>query len=776
MKKGILKAMSLLAAFVLIFCFVGSPALEARAAGSDKGKPMYELANRFYRIKASNGKYLLGNSAGYEAQAAEFNKGMIFYLKPTALGEYLLYDADSRYLTYNTFNAIVRNNSLNNRVKWKINVLEDGSCTLLSVEKNQYVCIKGTSLKWRSTVDASCHFFFEETSGTNPFPEADVCINITDGNGEAVPLSETMAKIPVGEPIIGYADTHAHLNHDLGSGAATFYGKSFSSLGILDALKDCTGTHGINGVFSLWSMIVDGAATHNTSGYPNFEYWPTAYSTDHIQTYYKWLERSYLAGQRVLVHQCVNNGTLGAITNALPPYAGGETDDMQVVEIQLDNIYEMEKYIDAQYGGPGCGWFRIVTSPEEAREVISEGKMAVFLGVEVDTFLGCDEDYLGLYHEGKMSKSECDRQLARMEAALDHLYDRGVRTVFPIHALNNGFGGCQLYQGEVFSIMNYMNRGDFYQPEEAVNPRVRYKQPKADASIGGLGHQNTIGLTETGEWLIRKLIEKRIVIEADHMSDKALNAVLDICWDEKYPGIICSHTRILDMFKEDAEAWEQLDIPRMIKVFQLGGVISPMMWETLDYHQICASDFLEKMIELSEGGVLTTGVLENELYERYTGGRSYTVPTTWYNTNSDPTDDLVLGIPYGSDVNGACMLPYFSGYGDRFNDVDYDDFGALHEGVYSDDVASVDFDVQVTGNRSFDINGDRGVAHYGLVPDYLKKVSEANENIMNLDATFNSAEAYIRMLERVGRYSDAYPSRNPADWPTTPDEYWHDNK
>ena len=75
------------------------------------------------------------------------------------------------------------------------------------------------------------------------------------------------------------------------------------------------------------------------------------------------------------------------------------------------------------------------------------------------------------------------------------------------------------------------------------------------------------------------------------MSDKSLNDTLDILWEEKYPGIKCSHTRILDMFNPEDEAWEQLDIPRMIKIYQLGGIISPMMWETTTGHQRCATDY-----------------------------------------------------------------------------------------------------------------------------------------------------------------------------------------
>ena len=43
----------------------------------------------------------------------------------------------------------------------------------------------------------------------------------------------------------------------------------------------------------------------------------------------------------------------------------------------FEEVYALERYIDAQSGGPGEGWLRIVTTPEEARQVIAEGKLAV---------------------------------------------------------------------------------------------------------------------------------------------------------------------------------------------------------------------------------------------------------------------------------------------------------------------------------------------------------------------------------------------------------------
>ena len=223
------------------------------------------------------------------------------------------------------------------------------------------------------------------------------------------------------------------------------------------------------------------------------------------------------------------------------------------------------------------------------------------------------------------------------------------------------------------------------------------------------------------------------------------------------------------------DAWEQMDIPRMIKVMQLGGLISVMAIETTNGHQICASDYLKFMIDLSarnKGGRGTSAFLNNEKYQRY--GGPYEVPTTWYNTNSDPSDDLIVGVPYATDVNGACMLPTLEESGSEYTPVNYDDgsFTALHSGVYSSKVQDVRFARQKTGNRTFDLNDNRKMAHYGLMPDLIKLWSSRSDRV-NLDATFSSAEAYLRLLERVERYSDTYPSRNDADWVTVSTEYWH---
>ena len=66
-----------------------------------------------------------------------------------------------------------------------------------------------------------------------------------------------------------------------------------------------------------------------------------------------------------------------------------DCDDMPAVDRQLAAAKPMEQYVDAQYGGPGQGWFRIAYSAAEARQIINSGKLAVVLGIEVDELFGC---------------------------------------------------------------------------------------------------------------------------------------------------------------------------------------------------------------------------------------------------------------------------------------------------------------------------------------------------------------------------------------------------
>ncbi len=95
-------------------------------------------------------------------------------------------------------------------------------------------------------------------------------------------------------------------------------------------------------------------------------------------------------------------------------------------------LRELENYIDAQYGGPGKGWFRIVKNPFEARKVINEGKLAVVMGIEISKLFDC-----GVYNDAP--DPGCDT--AQIDRQLDEVYRLGVRDMELVNKFDNALSG-----------------------------------------------------------------------------------------------------------------------------------------------------------------------------------------------------------------------------------------------------------------------------------------------------------------------------------------------
>ena len=132
----------------------------------------------------------------------------------------------------------------------------------------------------------------------------------------------------------------------------------------------------------------------------------------HEQTYYKWVERSWRGGLRIFVNLLVDNEVLCTAY----PYKKNSCNEMDGVRLQAKRLRELEGYIDAQSGGPGKGFFRIVKSPFEARRVINEGKLAVVMGIEVSKLFDCG------VQDGR---PECSAE--QIDQRLDEVHDLGVR-------------------------------------------------------------------------------------------------------------------------------------------------------------------------------------------------------------------------------------------------------------------------------------------------------------------------------------------------------------
>jgi hypothetical protein len=142
----------------------------------------------------------------------------------------------------------------------------------------------------------------------------------------------------------------------------------------------------------------------------------------------------------------------------------------------------------------------------------------------------------------------------------------GVRSLFVNHWTNNALGGSALEGGAKGVFINIFNRfqtGRYFDTGEC--PHAGQGEEVTTLSPGELGvlveffpatrelaeegmpaypsgrQCNTKGLTKLGAYAIRRLIANRMLIEADHMSERARARVLRIAERHDYP-LVSSHT------------------------------------------------------------------------------------------------------------------------------------------------------------------------------------------------------------------------------------------
>ena len=411
---------------------------------------------------------------------------------------------------------------------------------------------------------------------------------------EVTPLSEGE-----GDPsasVWGFADLHAHPMASLAFGGVPFWGQPDGS--IETALANCTPSHGIMGtglplsrgvgniLIAFFEQTGYGSGLrgwlqpgHAVGGFPDFDGWPKFTTLIHQQMYIAWIKRAYEGGLRLMVAHVVNNELLAHEFSS--HHAKVPHDDRAAVEIQLTAMKELV----ARHGD----WMEIAYCAADARRIIRHNKLAIVLGVEVDS--------PGNWHRSQ----DCTEDEIR--SYLYHLYhDLGVRHMFPIHLTNNAFGGSAIYS-DVFNVINRFVRNDYFQVEngsangvefrlgEDPGPAVgRYQlPPKAfyvppDYSQVPGGHVNVEGLTRHGQFLIEEMMHLGMLIDIDHMSYRATDQTLDLVEAHHYP-VVSGHTHFQELALHRQEtanihkcASEFCKTPRQIeRICQLGGMVAPIL-------------------------------------------------------------------------------------------------------------------------------------------------------------------------------------------------------
>ena len=449
------------------------------ATAAPAGEPAYDLAGNCYRLGAEKGRTPTGR----------------YYAKAAALGQFLFYDTAGRVLTADGDKVVARKGVSNDAI-WSVR--HDGDRYRL------------TSTTHRGTVRTVS---LTPAQGCRAFPEAQLNVDGPATSG-----------VGADGQVRGFVDGHAHLMAEQFLGGGLHCGKPFSPLGITAALKDCP-DHGKDGWPALSEHILSEPGPHSADGWPTFEGWPQWYSLTHEQNYYRWIERAWRGGVRLINNYYVQN----RILCELYPLGDEPCDEMESVRIQHRRMIKFQEYIDAQAGGPGKGFLKIVTSAAEARSVIASGKLAVSLGIEISEPFGC-----GMIND----VAQCNR--ADIDRGMDELHRMGVRQMILTHKFDNALGGAHIdsdFTGLAVQTGQVIATGQPWKTEKCRTPQRDHQAP-----FDAPGRCNARGLTGLGAYAVDAAIKRRMIIDIDHLSVKSASRVLDIATARKYPGVTSSHS------------------------------------------------------------------------------------------------------------------------------------------------------------------------------------------------------------------------------------------
>jgi microsomal dipeptidase-like Zn-dependent dipeptidase len=587
-------------------------------------------------------------------------EGGPFRMQATTLAEYLLYSKDRRFLGADGLAT-----APSPATEWKAADAPGDDLTLTNVQSGK-----------------SDRYTLTKADGCPEYPEAETNADGTPAGG-ATPYGETS----------GVLDAHLHLMAFEFIGGSARCARPWHKYGIPYAMVDCP-DHEPGGQGAVLEQALSGRpGPHDTTGWPKFTDWPAYYSYTHEQVYYKWLERAWKGGLRVAVDLLVDNGKLCDVY----PYKRNPCDEMNTLRLELQRSREFQDYVDAQEGGPGKGWFRIVKDPFEARRVINQGKLAVVLAIETSRLFECT-----IWDE----VPRCDQ--AQIDRYMNEFYDAGVRSLQLINKFDNALGGVAGdagAQGPIVNAGNKLETNRFWRMETCTNEDREHVHDKPQMTQSGedrlaaailqmafpLGttpfygpepHCNQYGLSNLGEYVIRQAMGKGILLDPDHLSVLARRRFMDVVESADYPGVLSSHS------------WSTPDaFPR---IYKLGGTIAP------------AGDGVKDFVK------------DWRSHKAVSDG-------TW----------PVFGFGFGSDVNGFSAMPPPRDDAEK---------SPLKYPFKSFD-GKVTFDKNKAGERVWDINTE-GVAHYGLYADWLADVRQVGGEEMIKDV-FKSAEHYLQMWERA---------------------------
>ena len=616
--------------------------------------------------------------------------------------------------------------------------------------------------------------------------------------------------------IRGYADLHIHLNAHLAHGGKVFAGQAApvgpdgrfelnDDLNVNSALSEqddraLHAGHGLIGGDTVGSGTQDGST--GNAGAPLFNNWPTWTSTTHQQMYYSWVERAFRGGMRLTTMLAVTNEALCKSTDGADC-----ANSMGPIDDQLDAAWDFQRFVDEQcmlkpgsgfcVGNPGSeeGWFRIVTDPLDARRVISEGKLAVVLGIEVDNLFNCKEQNSNRPDavcpnmrdaSGELIRNSSGDPIDTVAKAVDHYFDKGVRHFFPVHNFDNAFGAAATWQS-VIGVGNAYSEQRWWEVEDCGVGNGDYgfvfgnsldvidiigtslvsllgfdgqvpDRPFYDGKVSCNRFGLNLGAGSPGPdkrglgiELLTAMMDRGMVIDIDHMSRKSLDNTLDLSRgyaglpdDSRYHyPLVASHVQFFELHDRQFEGYggrhERMRTREQLEAIRDGGgMIAAMTKDDVQDTDLKGRKFTTAYTAPLFGAAIPDNCRHSSV--SFAQAYQYAV-------------DLMGGpVAFGSDFNGVA-----GHIGPRFGaDACGGDLPlSVEVGSVTERSAQLraynrldypftiegfgQFEEQITGYKTFDSNVD-GLAHVGLLPDLVKDMSNIGLDQTYVDGTVRVAE------------------------------------
>lgn len=472
---------------------------------------------------------------------------------------------------------------------------------------------------------------------------------------------------------------------------------------------------------------------HGPNGWPTFDHWPHALDTIHQQMHITWINRAYLGGLRLLIACAVDNQAIAGLWNQDlkltsspgPSILGPGPVQLPVPDPNFDVVWAahqlefLQQMIDAN-----PSWMGVAQTSAEARQLILGNKLAVILGLEMDSLT--------------------------VEQIMELKRTHRVGAVIPIHLANNSIGGVAVYN-DLFNTSNCFLNGTFYEVTcdacvgfQLSNPQLLLgvsntgatPVPLPDAAYELLGyccppiipppppptppssgHRNLLGLQRAK---LQALMAEGLIIDIAHMSEQSQADALDLSSEFQYP-LINSHTAI----RPDCD---------------------PMLLGQLVSERAMKSSHAQQLLSL--GGVIGLGTAWSVLDPSSDPVEAWAAKYEDLLGISKSSNRNQQGVAFGTDMNGfTSRIPFthLTPVYDEHGQVNVPSDSAARAGVSG--VGALE-KCKLGLRAPFDFSKD-GLAHFGLLPDFIQALSKTQLGADGIEPLFHSAEDTIQMWERV---------------------------